>query len=76
LILAFVTNWAFLSVNGLRLFFNSVILFSTVFKRFSFFSVGKKGKEYRLALWRVLALALALSDPTMCQPVCVSNLFL
>ena len=30
-----VTNWAFLSVNGLRLFFNSVIPFCL--KRFSFF---------------------------------------
>jgi len=26
--------------------------------------------ENRLALWRVLALALTLSDPTMYQPVC------
>ena len=35
------------------------------------FSCRQKSVENRLAHWRVLALALALSDPTMCQPVCV-----
>ena len=40
------------------------------------FLVLANSVENRLALWRVLALAMALSDPSMCQPVWVGNLII
>ena len=40
------------------------------------FLLSVESVENRLALWWVLPLALALSDPAMCQPVCVSYSFI
>jgi hypothetical protein len=70
-----VTNWAFLTVNGLRCFSNSVIPFSKSLKDLVFLGQQKR-VENRLVFWWVLALAFVLSDPTMCQPVCKSNIIL
>ena len=38
--------------------------------------VSAKSVENRLALRRIFALALALNDPKMCQPVCVGYSFI
>ncbi|MFZ4401894.1 MAG: hypothetical protein ACOYO1_17830, partial [Bacteroidales bacterium] len=59
LLLARVTNWAFLSVNGLRYVFNSVIPFSLSLKDLVFSVSARSAMADRQALWQVLVLAMA-----------------
>jgi hypothetical protein len=69
--IAFVTNWAFLSVNGLRLFFNSVIPFFSVLKRFSFFSVGKVSVGKQTSSMAGFGFSVGWCDLPLCLAVCV-----
>lgn len=64
-----VTNWAFLPVNGLSLFFNSVIPFSLSLKHLVFLVSAKSVLADRQALWQDLGLVL-VSASCHCAWLC------